>query len=173
MDCSHETIAWHEMVGWHRWLDGHEFEQAPGAGDRQGSLSKSRTWLSDGTDWTDFAFRLLTAWEATYRAKKVLVTQSCPTLCDPIDCSPPGSSVHGISQVSILEWVAVSFSKGTSHPRNQTQVSYTAGGFFTDWTMKKTHSEDCLFVLFVALVVVQNILSLIIPPLFSFLFLLL
>ena len=40
------------------------------------------------------------------------VSQSCPTLCDPMDCSPPGSSVHGISQARILEWVAISFSRG-------------------------------------------------------------
>ena len=43
---------------------------------------------------------------------KVLVTQLCPTLCDPMDCSPPGSSVHGISQARILEWVAISFLQG-------------------------------------------------------------
>ena len=42
----------------------------------------------------------------------VLVAQSCPTLCDPLDCSPPGSSVHGILQARILEWVAIPFSKG-------------------------------------------------------------
>ena len=42
------------------------------------------------------------------------VAQSCPTLCDPIDCSPPGSSVHGILQARILEWVAISFSRGSS-----------------------------------------------------------
>ena len=45
------------------------------------------------------------------------VTQSCPTLCDPVDCSLPGSSVHGILQARILEWVAISFSRGSSQPR--------------------------------------------------------
>jgi len=44
----------------------------------------------------------------------VLVTQSCPTLCDPMDCSPPGSSVHGILQARTLEWVAILFSRGFS-----------------------------------------------------------
>ena len=44
----------------------------------------------------------------------VFVAKSCPTLCDPTDCSPPGSSVHGISQARILKWVAVSFSRGSS-----------------------------------------------------------
>ena len=61
----------------------------------------------------------------------VLVAQLCPKLCDPMDCSPPGSSVHGILQAGILEWVAISFSGGSSQPRDQTQVSCTAGEFFT------------------------------------------
>ena len=52
------------------------------------------------------------------------VAQSCPTLCDPVDCSPPGSSVHGILQAKILEWVAISFSRGSSHPRDQTRVPH-------------------------------------------------
>ena len=51
------------------------------------------------------------------------VTQSCPTLCDPVDCSPPGSSVHGILQARILEWVAISFSREFSQPRDGTWVS--------------------------------------------------
>ena len=51
------------------------------------------------------------------------VAQSCPTLCDPMDCSLPGSSVHEILQARILEWVAISFSRGSSRPRDQTPVS--------------------------------------------------
>ena len=54
---------------------------------------------------------------------KVLVALSCPTLCDPMDCSLPGSSVHGILQARILEWVAISFSRGSSQPRDWTLVS--------------------------------------------------
>ena len=56
--------------------------------------------------------------------------QSCPTLCDPMDCSPPGSSVHGILQARILEWVAMPSSRGYSRPRDRTRVSWgscTAG----------------------------------------------
>ena len=49
--------------------------------------------------------------------KKSEVAQSCPTLCDPVDCSLPGSSVHGILQARILEWVTISFSRGSSQPR--------------------------------------------------------
>ena len=61
----------------------------------------------------------------------VLVTQSCPTFCDPMDCSPPGSSVHEIFQARILEWLAISFSRGSSQPRGGTRVTCTAGRFFT------------------------------------------
>ena len=58
------------------------------------------------------------------------VPQSCPTLCDPMDCSPPGSSVHGILQARILEWVAMPSSRGSSQPRDLTGVSCIAGRFF-------------------------------------------
>ena len=64
----------------------------------------------------------------------VLVAQLCPTLCDPMNCSLPDSSVHGISQARMLEWVAIPFSRGgSSQPRERTQVSCTAGGLFTIW----------------------------------------
>ena len=59
------------------------------------------------------------------------VAQSCPTLCDPIDCSLSGSSIHGIFQARVLEWIAISFSTGFSQPRNRTQVSRVAGRRFT------------------------------------------
>ena len=59
---------------------------------------------------------------------KVKVTQSCPTLCDPMDYT-----VHGILQARILEWVAFPFSRGSSQPRDRTQVSCTASGFFISW----------------------------------------
>ena len=51
-------------------------------------------------------------------------TQSCPTLCDPMDCSLPGFSAHGIFQAIVMEWIAISFSKGSSRPRDQTWVSH-------------------------------------------------
>ena len=52
------------------------------------------------------------------------VAQSCPTLCNPMDCSLPGSSVHGIFQARVLEWGAISFSRGSSRTRDRTQVSH-------------------------------------------------
>ena len=63
-------------------------------------------------------------------------SQSCPTLCCPMDCNPLGSYVHGILQAEILESVAFPFSRGSSQPRDPTQVSYIAGGFFTIWVTK-------------------------------------
>ena len=68
---------------------------------------------------------------------KVLLPQSCRTLCDPMDCSPPDSSVHGILQVRILEWVVIPFSGGFSFPRDQTWVSCIAGRFFIVLTDQK------------------------------------
>ena len=62
-----------------------------------------------------------------------LLTKTCLILWDPMDCSPPGSSVHGISQARILEWVAISFSRAPSWPKDWIQVSCTEGRFFIVW----------------------------------------
>ena len=61
----------------------------------------------------------------------VKVAQSCLTLCDPMDC------IHGILQTRIPEWIAFPFSRGSSQPRDQSQVSRMAGGFFTSWATKE------------------------------------
>ena len=65
------------------------------------------------------------------------VAQSCPTLWDPMDCSLPGFFVHGIFQARVLEWVAISFSRGSSCPRDQTQASCIAGRCFTLWATRE------------------------------------
>ena len=75
--------------------------------------------------------------ESVVKEVKVLIAQSCQTPCNPIDCNPPGSSVHGILQGRILEWVAVLFSKGSSQLRDQTQVSCIAGRSFTVWATRE------------------------------------
>ena len=72
------------------------------------------------------------------------VAQSCPTLCDPMDCSPPGSSAHGILQARILEWVAISFSRGSSRPRDQTQLSHIAGRHFNLWATREDKPRQCI-----------------------------
>ena len=71
----------------------------------------------------------------------VLVTWSCPTLCDSMDCSPSGSSVHGILQARILAWVAISSSRASSQPRDGTRVSWIAGVFFTHWVMLRSSQK--------------------------------
>ena len=78
--------------------------------------------------------RLLTPY---WKWKCELVAQLCPTVCDLMDCGLPGSSIHGISQARILEWVAIPFSRGSSWPRDRTQVSCIAGRFFTSWATRE------------------------------------
>ena len=77
-----------------------------------------------------FTSTLLYIWCESESKSEREVTQSCPTLCDPTDCSLPGSSVHGIFQARVLEWVAISFSRGSSRPRDQTRVSLIVGRCF-------------------------------------------
>ena len=74
---------------------------------------------------------------ANYQLLKVLVAPSCLTLCDPMDYSPPGSSVRGILQARILEQVAIPFRRESSRTRGQTQVSCIADRFFTDWVTRE------------------------------------
>ena len=68
---------------------------------------------------------------------KVLVTQLSPTLCNPTDCNPPCSSVLGISQAQILEWIDIPFSRGFFQLRDWTQVSCIACKFFTIWATRE------------------------------------
>ena len=79
--------------------------------------------------WSDIIMSLNRSW----KVKESQVAQPCPTLCDLIDCSLPCSFVHGIFQARVLEWVAISFSRGSSQPSDQTQLSHIAGRHFTVW----------------------------------------
>ena len=102
-DCGQEEkgTTEDEMAGWHHWLDGRESEWTLGVGDGQ------------------------EAWRAVIHG----VAKSRTRLSDwteLMDCNLPGSSVHGILQVRILEWVAMPSSRGSSQPRDQTQVSYVS-----------------------------------------------
>ena len=65
------------------------------------------------------------------------VAQSCPTLCDTMDCSLAAFSLHGILQARVLEWVAISFSRGSSRPRDRTQVSWIPGRRFNLWATRE------------------------------------
>ena len=68
-----------------------------------------------------------------------LVTELCLTLCNPMDCSPPGSSVHWVSQARILEWVAISFSRGSSQSKSWTHVSSTGRQVLYHWAIREAH----------------------------------
>ena len=70
------------------------------------------------------------------RSERV-VPQLCPTLCDPMGCSPPGSSVHGFLQARILEWVAIPFSRRSSQSKDWTLVFHIASRFFTIWATRE------------------------------------
>jgi len=99
-------------------------------------VTKSQTRLSD---WTELNWLCM------------LLAQLCLTVCDPKDCSHPGSSVHGIFQGRILEWVAISSSRGSSQPRDQIPISCVsciAGRFFTHWAIKEPFSTifKCKFL---------------------------
>ena len=87
-----------------------------------------------------------TIWKVLYlhliQVNTSAVTQSCPTLCNPMDCSLPGSSIHGVFQARVLEWVAISFSRASSQLRDQTRVSHIAGRRFTIWATREAQRPD-------------------------------
>ena len=76
-----------------------------------------------------------------HESEKCKVAQLCLTLSDPMDCSPPGSSFHGIFQARVLEWVAMPSSRGSSQPRDRAQVLALAGGFFATESPGKPRSH--------------------------------
>ena len=78
------------------------------------------------------------------------VTQSCPALCDPVDCTPPGFSVHEIFPERILEWVATTSSRGSFWPKDGTQVSCIAGRFFSTEPLVKNSSRYWAFFFFLS-----------------------
>ena len=134
-----------------RWLDGITDSMDMSLGELQelvidrGGLACCNSWgrkESDTTEqlnWTEIHIYMKKSISSLRRcwALLCLVTQSCPTLCDSMDCSPPGSSVHGILQARILGWVAISCSRGSSWPKDWTQVSCLASGFFTTKSSQK------------------------------------
>ena len=96
---------------------------------------------TDQTQISCIAGRFFTIWATRepilpHRKKKVKV-KSFPTLCDHMDCSLPGSFIHGIFQARLLEWIAISFSRGSSQPRDWTRVSQIAGRHFTIWATRE------------------------------------
>ena len=114
-------------------------------GDGQGSLVCCSPWAHKESDMTDWTELILLLW------MMCLCAQSRPTLCNPVDYSPPGSSVHGLSQARILKGVAISSSRGSSQPRNWVHVfwvSCNAGRFFTDEPLSVFRSGDSRCLVF-------------------------
>ena len=99
----------------------------PPPGDLPNPGIEPRSLTSAGGFFTTWATR------EAQRCVSVRLLQLCLTLCDPMDYSPLGSSVHGILQARTLEWVAIPFSRESSQPRGWTWVSCIAGRFFTIW----------------------------------------
>ena len=119
-----------EMVVWHHQLNGHGFGWTPGVGDGQGSLVCCSPWGHKESDTTE---------QLNWTELRTLVcmsAQSCPTLCNPMDCSSPGSSIQGILQARILELGAISSFRGSSWPTDWTCISCTGRLFIyhcTTW----------------------------------------
>ena len=86
-------------------------------------------------------FFLFCSWSEV-KWNEMKVTQSCLTLCDPMDYT-----VHEVLQVRILDWLAFSFSRGSSQPRDWTQVSHIAGGFFISWATREAHEFALEFLI--------------------------
>ena len=110
------------------------------------SFSRGFSWPRDWTHVSLITGRCFTIWATREAQSESEVSQSCPTLCDPMDCSLPGSSIHGIVQASVLEWVAISFSRGSSRPRDWIQVSCIAGRCFTIWATREARQSKTQFV---------------------------
>ena len=130
-----------------RWLDGITYTMDMGLGGLQELVMNNKAWHAAIHGVAKSSTRLSYWTELNWISFEinsvnlcVLVTQSCMTRCDSMNCSLPGSSVHGILQERILEYVTILFSWWSSRPRNQTQVSLIAGTFFTIWATQETLS---------------------------------
>ena len=100
---------------------------------------------------------------------KVSVAQLCPTICNPMDCSLPGSSAHGTLQARILEWVAIPFSRGSSWSWDQTQASCIAGRVSTIWATREAFEVRVEFLFCIWLIVPVPLVEKIIILLWIFL----
>ena len=112
-------VSWTQLTA--TWIHWHWLDTNPGgldSGSSEAILNHSQKW------------------------SEVKVTESCPTLCNPMDYT-----VHGVLQARILEWAAFPFSRGSSQPKDRTQVSCIAGGFLTNWAIREAYSPRASSVL--------------------------
>ena len=107
---------------------------------------KTPGWPQEDSSFPDFGLQ----WSHLQKQNSVLrevyccrlVTKSCLTLCNPMDCSSPGSSIYRISQAAILEWVAISFSRGSFWPKGRTLVSCIGRWVLYHWATRETPKES-------------------------------
>ena len=138
------TWVWVDSGSW--WWTG-----GPGVLQFMGSQRVGHDWATE-VNWTEaslkveifnmfffYKWKYLRSINAKRISQESEVAQSCPTLCDPMDCSLSGSSVHGIFQARVLEWIAISFSRESSWPRDRTWVSHIAGRHFTVWATREVN----------------------------------
>ena len=123
----------------HRIFQARTVEWAAISSSRGSSQPRNQTRVSCIADWVPMHRFLEEVVFELYvqKWKESEIAQSCPTLCDPMDCSLSGSSVHGIFQARVLEWIAISLSRGSSQPRNQTRVSRIAGRRLTVYATRE------------------------------------
>ena len=120
--------------------------------ESNGLLWMSTSWMEEEVSEIDLSEEIR---EFVNREKRIKISlktetevaQSRPTLCEPMDCSLRGSSIHGISQARILEWVAISFSRESSQPRDRSWVSHIVGRCFTIWAAWETVTISLLLLL--------------------------
>ena len=134
--------TWVQYLGWEDLLEKEmaihssilawkiPWTEKPGRLESMGSHKVGHDWM---TSLSLFFFKL----NIVYTWVLSEVAQLCLTLCNPMHCSLPASSLHGILQVRILEWVAISFSRGSSWPRDLTRVSCIAGRCFNLWATRE------------------------------------
>ena len=102
-------------------------------------------WNSPGLYYTEVGIQRSSLLPPGFSIYICLCVLSCVWLCDLLDCRPAGSSLYGILQARILEWVAIPFSRGSSWPRDQTQVFHISGRFFTIWATREAPPQFHLF----------------------------
>ena len=117
------THSWSHS--WYQNFRGKKDLPLPWQASCEGSYGRARGWVETLALW-----------------QPVLVARSCLTLYDPMDFSLAGSSIYGILQARIQEWVVSSFSRESSQPRDWTQVTCTAGRFFTVWATREALREN-------------------------------
>ena len=158
------SVQWERQVGDSRWARGcagarnTSWEMGNVAGGARVALRREQQWVNQAKAWwvwgrwSDGRGRwerglcggnsgIILCENAGLKKVKVLVAQLCRTLCDSVDCNPPGSYILGILQARILEWVAIPFSRGFSWLRVWTQVFCMAGRFFTIWATRETQQQ--------------------------------